>query len=323
VAKNSITFSGNNTAVDSYDSRLGDYNADLGGGVFNKYDRGSAGSLSVQTADFSLGNGKIYGYVSIGTSDYSGLSVGANGIVGEFGAAAGSVDYDRVTTDFSADFETPAEPAPSSSYALGGINSALDLPRSGDTPAADGKYYYTASSISLSGHVSNVLRIKDNPDSPGTATDVVLTVTGTAGTTVSVGGNASIAVAAGGHKLNMYAAGDVAIAGNGVANSNNPENFMLWGTKTTPDQDISISGNGQLNAVVYAPNAAVAMNGGGTAGAVRGAVVANNITVVGGSSFSYDEALADLTEDSPFGIGSWQEITTATDRASRASLVSF
>lgn len=323
VAKNSITFSGNNTAVDSYDSRLGAYNADLGGGDFNKYDRGSAGSLSVQTADFSLGNGKIFGYVAIGTSDYSGLSVGANGIVGVFGAAAGSVDYERVTTDFSADFETPAAPAPPSSYALSAINGALDLPRAGDAAASDGKYYYTTPSISLGGHVSNVLRVTAHPAAPAIATDVVLLVTGAVGTTISVGGNASIAVAAGGHKMNLYAPGNVAIAGNGVANANNPNSFMLWGTKTTADQTISISGNGQLNAVVYAPNANLAMNGGGSSGAVRGAVVANNITVVGGSSFSYDEALADLTEDSPFGIASWQEINTAADRTSRLALVNF
>jgi hypothetical protein len=130
-------------------------------------------------------------------------------------------------------------------------------------------------------------------------------------------------VAAGGHTLNLYAPGNVAIAGNGLVNHNHPDSFMLWGTKATADQSISISGNGQLNAVVYAPNADLSLNGGGTAGAVRGAVVANDITVVGGSSFSYDEALADLTEDSPFGIASWQEITNAGDRAARLTLVNF
>lgn len=191
------------------------------------------------------------------------------------------------------------------------------------TAGRTGRYYYNTPSISLSGHASKILRVTANPAAPATATAVVVIVSGIAGTTVFVGGNASIAVAAGGHQMNRYAPGNVSLAGNGVANRNNPENFMLWGTKTTPDQTMSISGNGQLNAVVCAPNADVAMHGGGSSGAVRGAIVANNITVVGGSSFSYDEALADLIEDSPLGIASWQELTTAADRASRLALVNF
>lgn len=320
VARHSITFSGSGTQVDSYDSRLGAYNANLGGGNFNRYARGSAGSASVTTGAFSLGNGDIYGYVSIGTADYSGLSMGPNGRVGDFSAAAGSIDYSRVTTDFSADFDIPVTPIPPSAYNLGGIGSTA-LPRPGDTTAADGNYYYNVTSISLSGGPGNILQIRNHPTT-ATPSDVVIIVTDTAGNVISVTGNASFQIDAG-NSLNLYASGNIAIAGRGVANANNPSAFMLWGTKATPDQSLSVSGNGQLNAVVYAPNANLAMNGGGSSGAVRGAIVANNITVNGGSSFSYDEALADMTDNSPFGVDAWEELTTAADRASRLVLVDF
>jgi hypothetical protein len=320
VARDTITFSGSNTMVDSYDSRLGDYNADLGGGNFNRYARGSAGSLSVTTGAFSLGNGDIYGYVSIGTSDYSGLSMGPNGRVGDFGAAVGSIDYSHVTTDFSADFDPPVTPTPPSVYNLGGIGSTA-LPRTGDTPAADGNYYYNVTGISLSGGPGNKLQIRNHPDTSDPS-DVVIMVTGTAGNVVSVTGNASFQIDAG-NTLNLYASGNISIAGRGVANANHPAAFMLWGTKTTADQSLSVSGNGQLNGVVYAPNADVSMNGGGSSGAVRGAIVANNITITGNSSFAYDEALADMNDSNPFGLVDWEEITTAADRASRLALVNF
>jgi hypothetical protein len=320
VAKKKITFNGAVSEVNSYDSRLGDFGADLGGGKKNINDKGSAGSMSVTTGDFSLGNGKVYGYVAIGTSDYSGLSLGPNGLVGTFGATAGTVDYSRVTTDFAADFEAPTAPTPASSYALGNIGK-IDLPRSGDTAQPDGRFYYTVNGISLSGGPGTLLRITNHPDIAKEA-EVVLLMPNTVGTTVSISGNGGIEVQTGNH-LSMYVAGDISIAGNGAVNSNAPANFQLWGTRTTADQTISVSGNGQLNAVIYAPNADLTMNGGGASGAVRGAAVARNITINGGSSFSYDEALADLDSSSPFGISDWEELTTAADRAARLALVNF
>lgn len=88
-------------------------------------------------------------------------------------------------------------------------------------------------------------------------------------------------------------------------------------------QTISISGNGQLNAVVYAPNSNVSINGGGSSGQVSGAVVANNISLVGGSKFHYDEALADMNEGNPYGLGAWRELTTATARNAYAADLAF
>ncbi len=318
VAKNTLTFSGGNAEVDSYDSRLGPYDAPLGGGLTNKYDRGSAGSASITVSSFSLSNSKIYGYAAIGTSDYSGLSVGPNGVVGAFGAAAGSIDYGRITTDFTTNFPDQTTPT-TFGYSIGSINSATTLPRFGDLPAADGKFYYNVSGISLSGAPSKKLDI-----SP--LTKVVIRITAAPGSSgVSVTGNASINVLATG-KLEMYAECDVDIGGRGIANANDPEAFYLRSSKASGSagtQDIRISGNGQLSAVVYAPNSDVTMNGGGSSGAVYGSVIADNITVTGGSVFHYDEALSAATSGNPFGIASWNELTTASQRSTYSGLVSF
>lgn len=317
VAKNTLTFSGGNAVVDSYDSRLGAYDAPLGGGARNKYARGSAGSASVSVSSFSLSNSNIFGYVSIGTADYSGLSVGPNGVVGDFGAANGSIDYSRVTTDFTTNFEDATAPS-TGGYTIGAIGGAYTLPRLLDFPAADGKYYYNIPSISLSGPASRILDID-------AGRDVVIRITTTSGTGISVSGNASIQVPAS-SSLSVYVANDVAIGGRGVLNSNDPWNFQLWATDNTSavgTQNVSVSGNGQLNAVVYAPNADVTMNGGGSSGQVSGAVVANDIRVTGGSEFHYDEALSDMTDGNPFGISSWNELTTAAERALYSSVLSF
>ncbi len=318
VAKNNLTFSGGNAVVDAYDSRLGTYNAALGGGLFNRYERGSAGSASITVNSFSLSNSQIYGYGAIGTSDYSGLSVGPNGLVGAFGAAPGTIDYGRITTDFTTNFPDATGPT-IVGYNIGGITNANTLPRLLDFPAADGKYHYEVSAISLSGAATRTLDIL-------AGFDVVINVTAAAGSTgVSVTGNASINVLTG-SSLEMYVDCDVAIAGGGIANSNDPESFYLRSTKAVGSagaQDISISGNGQLSAVVYAPNSNVSMNGGGVSGHVYGSVIADNITVTGGSEFHYDEALSAVTGGNPFGIASWNELTSASQRATWSGVVSF
>lgn len=317
VAKDTLTFSGGNAEVDSYDSRLGGYNANLGGGKYNKYARGSAGSASVNVSSFTLSNSAIYGSVSIGSSDYSGLSVGPNGLVGDFSASKGSVDYSRVTTDFTTNFDDAVAPT-TAGYTIGGIGSTT-LPRGGDVPAADGKYYYNSSGISISGNASKKLNIKSGEQ-------VVIRITAPAGSAgIDVKGQASINVLTG-STLEIYTHSNVSIAGRGVANSNDPAAFFLYSTKASGSsgvQNIKVAGNGQLSAVVYAPNAELSMNGGGSSGQVMGAAVANTISVTGGSTFHYDEALASLTSGNPFGVSKWSELTTATQRSVYKGIMSF
>ncbi len=324
VAKDTIRFAGTNASVDSYDSRLGAYDAAISGGGNNKFDRGSAGSASIAVSSFSLGNGDIWGHAVIGTSDLSGLNVGPGGTVGPFGTAVGTVVRDNVLTDFTAQFDDIPHPpafAGTGAYSIASITAATTLPRLTDFPAADGKYYYNVGSISLSGAATRKLTI---------AGPVVIRTTGSTGTAISITGNASIELSSvallSQPSLEIFTEADVNISGNGAINPHNPAALKLWGTRpqsSASSQNLTVNGNGRLSGVVYAPNASISMHGGGSVGAVFGAIIGKTITVTGNSNFHYDEALADLDGGEPMGLQSWIEHTTRADRTRRGPLVNF
>lgn len=105
---------------------------------------------------------------------------------------------------------------------------------------------------------------------------------------ISVSGNASINIASGA-SLKIYTQDDVDIGGNGIVNTDMvPRDVYIYGTAeetvnssglSVSAQSIKIHGNGQLASVVYAPNAGVTLNGGGTNGQVMGGVVAFTASV--------------------------------------------
>lgn len=316
LAKNSINFSGNGAKVDSYDSRDGAY------GGSNVYAEGPAASMSVQADTFNLGNADIYGYVSVGTTTVdAGLNVGPNGTVTGVLGQTNVIDYNRTTPNFTANLEDVTAPATSDYTANPIINTIgpMTLPRGSDVPTPDSKgndvYYITANQIALAGSVGQDLVIEADKN-------VVIILTPTTGTSISVSGNAAINVQSGA-TLNIYTEARVDIAGNGISNhsSNQPQNFMLWGTRSSAAsaQEINIRGNGVLSAVVYAPNANVSATGGGSSGHIQGAIVGKTISITGGSAFHYDMALAELNEDEPFGISIWNELTSSAARTAVAS----
>ena len=97
-----------------------------------------------------------------------------------------------------------------------------------------------------------------------------------------------------------------------TATANQPQNFQIWGTKTSGTQSISIAGNGVLSAIVYAPQGDTTIVGNGD---VMGSIVADVIKVTGNAAFHYDESLANFGDNTPFGISRWRELTTADERA--------
>ncbi|HEY8932037.1 MAG TPA: hypothetical protein VIM44_01855 [Rariglobus sp.] len=332
VAKKGITFSGNNPSVDSYNSANGSYTPSPS--TVNRFPRGSAGSTSVVTDSLSVGNADVYGSVSIGTSDYSGLDVGSQGkVTGDFNAANGTIDYSHVATNFTYSFDVVSAPSETATT-LGTVGSSITLPLStsdANSTDKDGKvtYYYTANSISLTNDKITI--------SPGY--NVVITVSGS----VDVGGGSgSIEVKSTStngvllsSSLNIYAAGNVTIAGNGAVNTlttttgtttsttvNRPQDFMIWGTATT-SQTIKVAGNGELSAVVYAPNAAIEAKGGGNSGSLYGAFIGNTVKMTGNDAFHYDESLKDLDSGEPLGIDKWDEFVSSADRTTYASVMNF
>lgn len=305
VAKDTITFSGSNATVDSWESGYPTTDTKYSAAV--KRDRGSVGSVSVSVSAVAVQNADIFGYAATGGSL---PTVGPNGRVGTFTTALGTMDPSRVSTDFSANFDPVAQPT--GGTWVGAIGSTT----LGTTGAAT---TYSGSAISLSGAATNKLVIRG---------DVTLYLTAAAGSSaISVAGNASIEIGSGA-SLVIYTAGDVSLAGNGVlsggatdATANNPTKFQLWGTSTSATkQSIGVAGNGVLSGVIYAPNASVKLNG---RGSMMGSVVANDITVTGNADFHYDESLVNFSSGNPFRVSEWNEITSATDRAALSASMTW
>jgi hypothetical protein len=331
VAKQTITFVGNNASVDSWNSDPdGDpstaavpYSSSVA------HDNGQVGSTSVAVDTIIVSNADIYGFAAVGGSSLSGISVGANGLVGPYGTTNGTIDTTHVTYDFTTSFPEVAAPS-TSGYSIAAISGSITLPRTGDVAASDGCYYYYTPNITLGGS-GDTLSISGS----GAKVVIVLGPPNTTNKTVAVTGNGGISITTG-SSLSMYTSGDVEIAGNGVANGttaspNQPTGFQLYGTRTAAFaatsgigmQDIKIAGNGVLSGVVYAPNANAEFNGGGTNGKVMGAMVANQIRVTGGSAFHYDESLVNFGSSNLWKLTKWRELTSAADRAVYASHFNF
>jgi hypothetical protein len=120
-------------------------------------------------------------------------------------------------------------------------------------------------------------------------------------------GQAQIDIAPGA-SLKVITGGDVSLAGKGIFNYTlDASHFSLYGMETT--HSIAISGNAAFTGVIYAPNADVTMNGGGTTDYdVVGALISKSATLNGHFHFHYDEALGRARIQSKFNVASWREI---------------
>jgi hypothetical protein len=98
---------------------------------------------------------------------------------------------------------------------------------------------------------------------------------------------------------------------------------LIYGTRDTVGQTITVSGNGQLRAAVYAPNATVTANGGGSSGQIQGSIVAYRIDMGGGPDFHYDQALGNLNAGAGVGVSQWKELQSAAERAAYAANLAF
>ena len=317
-ARNGITFSGNGVVLDSYNSKYGAYGsllasssyagtipADFGDGGYNRNDDIyiASDALAVVGIAVAQGNADVYGYVAIGPG--STASIGPNGKVTSYDS--GTHDASRVLGDFYADFPVitdPGELSTGGSYGL--INSTTTI---NGSASKDAPTQYDVAEISLTGNNKSII-INGH---------VRLIMGGD----ISIGGNSNQFVVNSGGSLTIYTDEDISITGNGIVNSDGvAEDFFIYGTAATTfdgsgnesaGQSISIRGNGQLAASVYAPSAAITMNGGGTNGSVFGGMVGFTASVTGGSAFHFDEALRDITfGGGSYTIESWLEMTRQT-----------
>lgn len=326
-----ISFSGNNVTVNSWNSDP-DGNAST---PAQPYSSGVAaanvtvGATSLIPGALSDGNGKIYGYAASGSADSGGGITLKQGIIGGTSFVnnslnKGQIEDGHASYDFTASFPDVTTPTAPGNYIVNTYSSSTQktLPISGDSPASDGYYYYNYSDITLNGN--DVFEI--------TSGKVRITMTGD----ISITGNGALKIDTGA-KLELYSPNTVTIAGNGLLNgsgnstatANQPINFQLYGTRTASAasssgyQNISISGNGYLSGVVYAPNGNISINGGGSSGNVLGAMVGHSITMVGNTSFHYDESLPNNLVSGLFKVRKWRELVSDTDRAPYDTYLNF
>ncbi len=310
VAKEAITFNSNTASVDSWNSDPDNDPATAAVPYSDAVSRDYGSVASVSQESVNLGNADIWGYVGTGGDD---PDVGPNGTISDFGtpkrSKTGTKDFTRVDKTFKQDFPPVVAPTGISPNIISStISGAMTLPAVGDHTSIDpndgvAKYFYQLPAVSLSGN-GQILTISDN---------VVLLPT--ASSAISVSGKGTIAIAKNA-SLAIYTEGDISISGNGVINgsasatdANQPKNFQIWGTNTTPGgQSVSVSGNGVFSGIGYVPNGSFTVNGGGSSGDAQGAFVAKTVTLHGGVVFHYDESLKNFGSKNPFGLTSWREL---------------
>jgi hypothetical protein len=206
----------------------------------------------------------------------------------------------QISNTFTGSFPVPVYPTSSTvtqSYSLGASVPAT-LPRAGDVAAADGRYYYffegatiTNTTIAIGKKVSLV------------------------GRNTSLG--SGIGLTAGASCL-IYIDGAINAGSGGAINNSNWAGALQIFTTTTAA--CSIGGNGQIYACVYAPNAALTCNGGGSTGMLVGSFVANTVSSSGHMDFHYDEALRLSNDASPWTVNGWFDLQSAADRTAVAGL---
>lgn len=279
-------------------------------------------SPTVKVGDISIGSpADIYGYVNVGASSSSGFISSVKGaIVGPATTSGGSgvvtsgsnlIDTNRISYDFTQDFPAPKEPA----MDVGMVYTTLP-------PAVGGIITIGASGTKAAPEQYMIAEINiGNKDTIVVVGPVDMIVHGD----VKVGGtqqaiqisNATNPDA----NLKLYARGDISISGNGAMtgatdDTLDPTRFQILGTGTGAQQ-VTIGGNGNLAASLYAPTANVTMNGGGSSGYFAGAVVANNITVNGnGYRVRFPEEMLDMGTAGSFKVAKWLELDRAADRMS-------
>jgi hypothetical protein len=292
LAQNRIDMNGNNIRVDSFDSSDPNYsNYDIvkGYGTYDPAepkDNGDLASNSGVTNSISVGNADIFGRVH--TGEGGSVSVGNQGFVAALGQQTnGVIDTSRVSHSVSVDLPPPVIPSNwSPAMNLGNMTGSWIINGGGATP-----FDLNASSISI----ASTSYIKFNSGYTR------LYVSGS----VSVTGSATIIVEPGA-RVEIYVRGTSLMAGGGIVNNDGrATSFQLYGLTSN---SVTVAGNGQLTALVYAPLADVSLSGGGASGHFTGAAVGNNIAVGGQTQFHYDEALVQNGPTRGYSVMSWQEL---------------
>jgi len=290
AAIQNITMNGNNVYVDAYDS------ADtfhFPGGMYNSTNAIAKGDVATTSGFLNVANADIHGRVIMAPGASYSVNT-PNGLVGDMtwtGPGVQSPYTDWVITDFNKEFPDVLPPYNS------GLNPSSTGSGTNDFILGTGNYYYSG------------------PPKFSVSNNKTLLVTGAAilyvsGTSFDASANSEIKILPGA-SLKIYI-GDT--TGSGVAanfgqvnNTGNAYNFQVYGLPTCTS--FTLGGNGQYVGTVYAPEAALAYNGGGVNSLdFQGACVIQSANINGKFNIHYDVNLSRTGPPSSYTLSSWQEL---------------
>lgn len=262
-----ISFSGTNPSTDSYTTAgNGTYastHASTGGDI------GSAGGVSV-------GNGNVGGIVGVLAYSAGPPQVGCPTPVslGPNGAMGGTV---ACPSGNALACYLPTAPVFSIPKIPNGPTNTSTSPSTCSTGSGKSKSTFDCLAPGTYGNISIT---KALTLAPGVYNINSLSMTGNAQIIVSPPGAVTLNVAGIGQTT------AVAIAGNGITDDSNPNDFIInyGGTDA-----ISVAGNGDVTAILNAPKAAVTQQGNGN---WYGSILANTASIGGNAFFHYDKASA-------------------------------
>jgi hypothetical protein len=286
VAQGEITLNGNNVVVDSFDSI--DPNSSSNGlyVASKRKANGGLASNSGVTNIISTGNADIAGKVSTGPG--GSVGIGPNGKIGDLGWQTNSsgIQPGTTTDDMNVAFPDVQQPF-----------VVAAAPPSGTGAYSSYEYVISSSGNYEIPSLTHSLLVRSNAS-------VVLLVDGD----INLTGQDQIQIEPGG-TLHVYMKGDSAkFAGNGIVNQQgNATNFFYWGLPS--NTKVSISGNGSLTGVIYAPTANLTIDGNGSGEQIVGATVTATATVNGDFQFHYDENVGRLAYSRGFIPVAWNEIS--------------
>jgi hypothetical protein len=283
VALNGLTMN-NSTYADSYDSNPADSPTGPWA-VYSTAIAASNASVAVLAGTVTMASGaRIRGNLYLGSGV---ASPGASKVSGS------------IIANYSLTLPFPAYPTAagvSQSYSLG-ATIPTTLPRAGDLPAADGRYYYftTASvrnfSVTAGRHVSIISTV----GMPITAsTPVTLPATST---------------------LHVYLGGTLTLATSTSLNAAGYAGALR--IYTTTASNCTVGNSTQLVAWFHAPNAAFSATGSSAANRLSGCFVARRITVASTQYLHFDEALPTYVT---FEMTRYMDFQSAADRSTVAGL---
>jgi hypothetical protein len=262
----SITITGNGE-TNSYDSSTDPTASNL-------LSNGDVGTNATGDGVVSLsGNSVINGDAQVGPGGNPATDITLNGNT--------AVNGDTGAADSAKDMTPMTDPG-------GGTPETLSI--SGNNTKTISSGTYRLPSISISGNAIGEI-----------SGDVTLYLDGN----TSISGNGKLKILPGA-SLTIYTSGTVSISGNGIVNQNinpKPEECVLLGTASCTN--VSVSGNGDLYAAIYAPAATTSVTGNGD---IYGSLIGDTVTISGNGEVLFDESLQDLSVGgiSGFNVTLWK-----------------